>query len=154
MIHHIVALVATLSNTVLVNCRHGSTFVLAAFLLVEIATVPLNHQTWNEQQWHPKYGGRVSLWFWVLVPCWIASRLILPIWVMDLLFERIVLPLPTAGERWCLAPATACAFIICIFCQGVWWSMWVPEIINRAKRCRRVAQAIEEVRETINESDA
>lgn len=138
MTHHIVALTATLTNSFLASCRHGSTFVLSMFLLVELSTLPLNMQTWAEQLWYPKFGRQVSTWFWLLVPCWVLSRLILPPWMMYLLVDRVIIPLPTLGQQMCVAPGAASGVLITLFCQAVWWTMWAPEIVNRYNRYQRL----------------
>ena len=138
-IHHVAAMVAIGSNLFQENCRRGSTLAIGLFLMVEIATIPLNVYTYAEQFGFPEYGWFQTLAYNSTVFSWVLSRLALPLGVCIVLFTRVVMPLEQS-QRYCYIPGLASAVYLTFFCYGVFFGVFLPRFIARCRhRAHRVA---------------
>ena len=131
-IHHVAAMVAIGSNLFQENCRRGSTLAIGLFLMVEIATIPLNVYTYAGQLGFDDLGLFQSVSFYLSVVCWFFTRLVLPIFVDVVLFTRVVMPL-AAAERYCYIPGLTAALYLTLFCWVVFIGVFVPQIVGRCR---------------------
>ncbi|KAG5182770.1 hypothetical protein JKP88DRAFT_164331 [Tribonema minus] len=116
--HHLVALTPYCINNFVSGCHCGN-YVLALFLLVEIPTLPLNCVGTLDQlglrQSHARY-----LCFLVMYSSWFLARVLLPVYLLIVLYE-IIIPSwysDRGGAQFavCVVPSAVCANVIAFAC--------------------------------------
>jgi hypothetical protein len=116
-----------------ISCCGSSQFALLLFLLVELATLPLNARGFLEsvgREETKKHAQSIYATYFV----WAVSRTVLP---MFLLFVVWKYAFPSKRNHdVCLYPNVIAAHIIAFFCIGVFVFVHTPEMrkIRRAKR--------------------
>lgn len=126
--HHIVALIPLLINLFSGDCP-GGTFMLSAFLLVEIPVISLNIQNFLEQTGRGQTRA-YAVCFYITYAFWFVFRIILPLYLLCLLWALI---LPSLPYFWCVAPGVVSAHLITIFCIGVFFFVLSRELRTRWK---------------------
>lgn len=129
-IHHVAAMLALGGNIFNTECRVGSTLCLGVFLLVEIATIPLNVEVFAEQLGADAFGLVRTVFFYATVVSWFLTRVGLPLAVDVLLFTRVSpsLPWPTRG---CLIPGMISAVYLTGFCIVVFFIVLLRRVKER-----------------------
>jgi hypothetical protein len=139
--HHVLALVPICMNLFVPDCRYGSTVAVGLFLLVEIATVPVNVMAFVEQAAGHDRSRRYGFWLHATVAVWVPTRLALPLWVDVQLITRVLPPARAAGDAWCLLPGIACAAALTLFCVLVFALLFVPQLARRYRGATAAAGA-------------
>ncbi|GAB9476598.1 hypothetical protein Gpo141_00013661, partial [Globisporangium polare] len=127
VIHHIVAAVPYLIYNFHAGCGMDF-YLLSLFLLVEFAVIPLNVTTILEQL---GYGNTPlhATFFYITYVCWFGARVVLPLYSVYVLWERII---PNAAESpLCVIPAAVCGHLIAAFCVGVFVFVWTPDVLAK-----------------------
>jgi hypothetical protein len=129
VIHHVVAMVPYCICLFGEHCQRGY-FLLVAFLVVELSTVPLNVSVTLEQLGYAKTPAHRAAFLTVYVS-WLLARVLWPAFLMVVLYRSYLLRpnLPS-----CLIPALVCAHIIALFCWMVFFFIWTPELLRTVVR--------------------
>ncbi len=129
-VHHVLAVMPYVIYMFVDGCPVGL-FILSMFMLVEFTNIPLNIQTWLEQN-----GKGSSRWyamaFYTTFVSWIFVRVVNPLALIVIIHTKI-LPHATSEQRSCLLPGVVCAYAICMFCVGVFCFIWCKEVYLRWK---------------------
>ena len=129
-VHHVLAVMPYVIYMFVASCPVGL-FILSCFMLVEFTNIPLNLQTWLEQN-----GKGSSVWyavaFYSTFVSWIFVRVINPIAMVVILHTKIV-PNISPSQRGCLIPGFICAYAITLFCVGVFCFILCKEVYLRWK---------------------
>mmetsp|Transcript_12394 Transcript_12394/g.18586 ORF Transcript_12394/g.18586 Transcript_12394/m.18586 type:complete len:336 (+) Transcript_12394:173-1180(+) len=116
--HHIVGALPYVINNFVPNC-HCANYVLALFLLVEIPTLPLNCVGVLDQIGMRKSNARYVS-FIVMYALWFLARIILPIYLLVVLYEIVIPAWYSVKSRddfaVCVVPSTVSANVISFFC--------------------------------------
>mmetsp|Transcript_2768 Transcript_2768/g.3938 ORF Transcript_2768/g.3938 Transcript_2768/m.3938 type:complete len:285 (+) Transcript_2768:79-933(+) len=133
--HHLVAATPYMVYNFVLGC-YGGLYILTLFLLVEICTIPLNLKYFFEKH---GFGSKpVTISFYCTIISWIPCRLVLPIYNLVILYT-VVIPLWWSEKsHWqfgvCVMPSVTAAHIITLFCWGVFFAKWVPELKDKWTR--------------------
>ncbi|KDO21469.1 hypothetical protein SPRG_12512 [Saprolegnia parasitica CBS 223.65] len=129
VIHHIVAVVPYIINNFVSACT-GCQFGLLLFLLVEIATLPLNARGFMESMGrHDSLSHTRSIYATYVT--WAVTRTLLPVYLLYV-FWSFSYP-ADKDDNVCFYPNLICAHIIAAFCVGVFCFVHTPEIMHRWK---------------------
>ena len=126
--HHVTALIPLVNQLFNKGCPRA-TFDLGLFLLVEFATIFVNFQSYLETlgqtgtPWHTRmiYATYLS---------WIATRVVMPLWIMWHLYTTIFLDKLVAVSGCMIAPFVA-AHGITLFCVAVFLFVLTPAMYRR-----------------------
>ncbi|OQR99804.1 hypothetical protein THRCLA_06385 [Thraustotheca clavata] len=129
IIHHIVAVVPYIINNFVSACT-GCQFGLLLFLLVEIATLPLNARGFMESMGIQDSLSHTRAIYATYVT-WAVSRTLLPVYLLYV-FWSFSYPADKDDDV-CFYPNLICAHIIAAFCVGVFCFVHTPEILQRWK---------------------
>lgn len=103
-------------------------YLLSLFLLVEFAVIPLNITTFLEQLGYGKTPLHAAF-FYITYVCWFGARVVLPLYSVYVLWERII---PNAAASpLCVIPAAVCGHLIAAFCVGVFVFVWTPDVLAK-----------------------
>ncbi|CAH0475597.1 unnamed protein product [Peronospora belbahrii] len=126
IIHHLVAVVPYFINN-FISCCAACQFGLLLFLLVELATLPLNVRGFldaRDRQDSKHYMRSIYITYMI----WGISRMILPLFVM---YEFWAYAYPSdRNHDTCFFPNLVSAHIIALFCVGVFFFVHTPEMIQ------------------------
>ncbi|ETP32034.1 hypothetical protein, variant [Phytophthora nicotianae P10297] len=133
IIHHIVAVVPYFINN-FISCCAACQFGLLLFLLVELATLPLNARGFLEaRDRQDRKSYMRSIYSTYIV--WSLSRTVLPIFVM---YDFWVYAYPSdRNHDTCFFPNLVSAHLIALFCVGVFFFVHTPEMIRIRREHRR-----------------
>lgn len=127
-VHHVVASMPYVTYMFISACPFGL-FILSCFMLVELSNISLNAQVFLEQN-----GLGDSRWyaaaFYTTFVGWIFCRIINPVSMIFVLHLKLIPGLTPVGKR-CLIPGAICAYLICIFCIGVFIFVLCKEVRQR-----------------------
>uniref|UniRef100_K3W7E3 TLC domain-containing protein n=1 Tax=Globisporangium ultimum (strain ATCC 200006 / CBS 805.95 / DAOM BR144) TaxID=431595 RepID=K3W7E3_GLOUD len=127
VIHHIVAAVPYLIYNFHAGCGMDF-YLLSLFLLVELAVIPLNITTFLEQLGYGKTPVH-QLFFFSTYVFWFGARVVLPLYNVYVLWERII---PESSDApFCVIPAAVCGHLIAAFCVGVFVFVWTPDVLAK-----------------------
>lgn len=114
-----------------VSCCAASQFGLLLFLLVELATLPLNARGFMESVGHVE-SKNYSRSIYVTYVVWGVSRMLLPVF---LLYDVWAYAYPSdRNHDTCLYTNLVGAHIIALFCIGVFFFVHTPEILARRRK--------------------
>jgi hypothetical protein len=114
-----------------VSCCAASQFGLLLFLLVELATLPLNARGFMESVGREDTKSYTRS-IYVTYIVWGVSRMLLPIF---LLFDVWAYAYPSKRNHdVCLYTNLVGAHVIALFCIGVFFFVHTPEILSRRKQ--------------------
>lgn len=103
-------------------------YLLSLFLLVEFAVIPMNVTTFLEQLGYGKTRVHAAC-FYVTYVSWFAARVVLPLYSVYELWERVI---PQAWDApLCVLPAAICGHLIAAFCVGVFVFVWTPDVLAK-----------------------
>lgn len=103
-------------------------YLLSLFLLVEFAVIPMNVTTFLEQLGYGKTRVHTAF-FYITYVCWFAARVVLPLYSVYVLWERVI---PQAWDApFCVLPAAICGHLIAAFCVGVFVFVWTPDVLAK-----------------------
>ncbi|KAJ0402582.1 hypothetical protein P43SY_006821 [Pythium insidiosum] len=129
IIHHIVAVVPYAINN-FISCCGAAQFGLLLFLLVELATLPLNVRGFIESMGQEDTRGyKRAIYMTYIV--WAVSRTVLPIFLLYS-FWRFTFP-SERNHDVCFYPNMIGAHIIAFFCIGVFFFVHTPEMLQLRK---------------------
>ncbi|ETO62792.1 hypothetical protein F444_19366 [Phytophthora nicotianae P1976] len=133
IIHHIVAVVPYFINN-FISCCAACQFGLLLFLLVELATLPLNARGFLEaRDRQDRKSYMRSIYSTYIV--WSLSRTVLPIFVM---YDFWVYAYPSdRNHDTCFFSNLVSAHLIALFCVGVFFFVHTPEMIRIRREHRR-----------------
>eukprot|EP00644_Phytophthora_capsici_P011100 jgi/Phyca11/506164/fgenesh2_kg.PHYCAscaffold_18_\ len=151
IIHHIVAVVPYFINN-FISCCAACQFGLLLFLLVELATLPLNARGFmdaRDRQDSKNYMRSIYTTYII----WGISRTALPIFVM---YDFWAYAYPSdRNHDTCFFPNLVSAHLIALFCVGVFFFVHTPEMIRIRREHRRAHGAADSSGEVaINTDDA
>lgn len=127
--HHIVAVVPYLINN-FVSCCGAAQFGLLLFLLVELATLPLNARGFLESIGREDTKNHTRA-IYVTYVVWAVSRMVLPVF---LLYSFWAYTFPSKrNQDMCFYPNLIGAHIIAFFCVGVFFFVHTPELLKIRK---------------------
>ncbi|OQR96470.1 hypothetical protein ACHHYP_15773 [Achlya hypogyna] len=129
VIHHIVAVIPYIINNFVSACT-GCQFGLLLFLLVEIATLPLNARGFMESMGRANSPQHTRSIYATYVT-WAVTRTLLPVYLLYV-FWSFSYPADKDDDV-CFYPNLICAHIIAAFCVGVFCFVHTPEIVARWK---------------------
>ncbi|CAI5722543.1 unnamed protein product [Peronospora effusa] len=133
IIHHIVAVVPYFINN-LISCCAACQFGLLLFLLVELATLPLNARGFldaRNRQDSKNYMRSIYITYIV----WGISRMVLPTFLIYALWAYAY---PSdRNHDTCFFPNLVSAHIIALFCIGVFFFVHTPEMIQIKREYHR-----------------
>ncbi|GLD93405.1 hypothetical protein PINS_up001997 [Pythium insidiosum] len=138
IIHHIVAVVPYAINN-FISCCGAAQFGLLLFLLVELATLPLNVRGFIEsmgQEDSRSYKRAIYMTYIV----WAVSRTVLPIFLLYS-FWRFTFP-SERNHDVCFYPNMIGAHIIAFFCIGVFFFVHTPELLTLRKEDKSKNKAL------------
>lgn len=126
--HHCIANTPYLIYMFVSDCPYGL-FVLACFMLVEFTNITLNAQAFLEQYGHG--GSRYyATAFYITFVGWIFCRIMNPLFMLYVIHFKLVPDLP-ADRKYCLVPGMICAYLINVFCIGVFALIMCKEVMLR-----------------------
>ncbi|RLN47159.1 hypothetical protein BBJ29_004991 [Phytophthora kernoviae] len=135
VIHHIVAVVPYFINN-FISCCAACQFGLLLFLLVELATLPLNVRGFMDAR-DRKDTKNYMRSIYITYIVWGISRTALPIFVM---YDFWAYAYPSdRNHDTCFFPNLVSAHIIALFCVGVFFFVHTPEMLE-IRRAHRRAQ--------------
>ncbi|CAI5744256.1 unnamed protein product [Peronospora destructor] len=151
IVHHIVAVVPYFINN-FVSCCAACQFGLLLFLLVELATLPLNARGFldaRNRQDSKNYMRSIYITYIV----WGLSRMVLPIFLIYALWAYAY---PSdRNHDTCFFPNLVSAHIIALFCIGVFFFVHTPEMIQIRREHHRAHGATDLSSEVaVNTDDA
>ncbi|KAG1711544.1 hypothetical protein DVH05_008794 [Phytophthora capsici] len=151
IIHHIVAVVPYFINN-FISCCAACQFGLLLFLLVELATLPLNARGFmdaRDRQDSKNYMRSIYTTYII----WGISRTALPIFVM---YDFWAYAYPSdRNHDTCFFPNLVSAHLIALFCVGVFFFVHTPEMIRIRREHRRAhGAAVSSGEVAINTDDA
>ncbi|KAL7687207.1 putative TRAM/LAG1/CLN8 domain-containing protein [Plasmopara halstedii] len=151
IIHHTVAVVPYFINN-FISCCAACQFGLLVFLLVELATLPLNLRGFLDARDRQESKHYLSSVYTTYV-IWGISRTALPIFLMYV-FWAYVYPSDRNHDT-CFFPSFISAHLIALFCIGVFVFVHTPEVIRFIREHRKAREAIESSEEVnMNTDDA
>jgi len=145
--HHVIASLPYLIYLFDTACPWG-TFPFALYLLVEIATLTLNIQTYLIVTGREDWVLCRNL-FYVTYVLWLLSRVALPLYILYVIYAYF-LRQRSSSEVGCLVPAVVCSHIIAIFCISVFafvlskqlYLRWYPVVIEKIMDGKRLTSSI------------
>jgi len=142
-VHHVAAVTPYVVYMFVARCQVGI-FILAAFLLVEATNVPLNVQAFLEQSGRgdsPLYAAMV----YTTLVGWVVFRIANPLMLLYVIHAHVY---PNAPHKQCLWFSMVCAYFIAFFCVAVFFTILVPEVLNRWRSTPEVTSVAKEPRES------
>jgi sRNA-binding carbon storage regulator CsrA len=132
--HHVIASLPFYLYLFVNGCDVG-TLSFGAFLIVELATIFMNLQTWCETVVGHKNTTLYRVLFGLTYVSWFLSRLVMPVWVMAFWYMYVLLEdQDHPNASWgCLVPMTICGHIIIVFCYVVFLGVLTPELVQILK---------------------
>eukprot|EP00759_Apiculatamorpha_spiralis_P014995 PhF_6_TR21693/c0_g1_i2/m.30977 len=140
--HHIFASIPYGIHLFRLDCRWGA-YPLSLYLIVEIATLTLNLQSYLVQTGRENWKMCRNL-FYATYVLWLLSRVGLPLYVLYIMFKYTFLP-RTEAEKACLIPDVICGFFIAFFCISVFFGVLTKQLWDRWNPPQEVVAKIEEV---------
>jgi hypothetical protein len=144
--HHLIASTPYVIYMFVASCPYGL-FILSCFMLVEFSNISLNAQAFLEQN---GLGG--SFWyataFYTTFIGWIFCRIFNPLAMLVVLHTKVFPSLPQDAKI-CMIPGIICAYLINVFCIGVFVVVLCKEVKLRWKASpdpKEVAPLNEDVR--------
>jgi hypothetical protein len=113
------------------QCPYGL-FILSCFMLVEFSNVSLNAQVFLEQNGKGNTKYYAAALYTTFVG-WIVFRIVNPIAMVVILHAKLFPGLPETS-RWCLIPGAICAYLINVFCIGVFVFILCKEVRLRWRK--------------------
>jgi hypothetical protein len=129
VVHHVVASAPCYQMCFAPSCRDGI-LALAVFLLVEIATVFLNAQSWLETcgkagtAWH-------TFWVYATYAVWVPARLGMPALSLYVWYRAVLFSSRAAQPAACTALVSVCGHAILLFCYAVFFFVLTPAVVRR-----------------------
>lgn len=123
--HHLIANTPYVIYYFVAQCPYGL-FILSCFMLVEFSNVSLNAQAFLEQNGRGNSGYYAAAFYTTFIG-WIFCRILNPVAMLYVLHAKI-LPSVPSNRIYCMVPGIICAYLINLFCIGVFVFVLCKEV--------------------------